>query len=107
MDVASAVPLACSTWIGCRPDADTTARARNGQRCALLRALMTVSRSVVGVGDGELAGPVGFGVEEGFSAGGEGVAELEEGESELLDAFDCRFRCAGRFALVTGRELLR
>src|SRR5690606_19691130 len=47
-------------------------RARNGHRRVLLPALMTISRSAVGVGGGELSCPVGFGVEEGFPAGGEG-----------------------------------
>lgn len=61
--------------------------ARNGHRCVLLCAPMIISRSAVGVGGGELAGPIGFGVEEGFSAGREGVAELLQGFAELLDAF--------------------
>jgi len=71
-----------------------------------LRALMTISRSAVGVGGGELACPVGFGVEEGFSAGGEGVAELGEGESELFNTFNRGFRGTGGFASIAGGELL-
>ncbi|KLL96243.1 hypothetical protein NJ76_17495 [Rhodococcus sp. IITR03] len=67
---------------------------------------MTISRSAVGVGGGELSCPVGFGVEEGFSAGCEGVAELGEGVDELLDAFSGRLRCACGFATVASSELL-
>jgi len=80
--------------------------ARNGHRCTLLRALMTISRSAVGVRGGELAGPVGFGVEEGFSAAGEGVAELGEHFYELFDPLFGRLGCSSRFSAVSGGELL-
>src|SRR5690606_11195124 len=77
-----------------------------GRRCALLRALMSISRAVVGVGGCELARPIGFGVEEGFSAGGEGVAELGEGVDELLDAFSGRLGCPCGFASIACGQLL-
>jgi len=67
---------------------------------------MTVSRSAVGVGDGELACPVGFGVEEGFSACRKGVAKLGECFYELLDAFLRGFRGSSRLAAIPGGELL-
>ncbi|KLL93157.1 hypothetical protein NJ76_32160, partial [Rhodococcus sp. IITR03] len=70
------------------------------------RALMTISRSAVGVGGGELAGPVGFGVEEGFSAGCESVAELGKHFYELLDALFGRLGHSSCLAAISGGELL-
>lgn len=67
---------------------------------------MAVSRSVDRVGGGELSSPVGFGVEECFSAGGESVAELQKGVDELLHAFSGRLGCACSFTAVSCGELL-
>lgn len=71
-----------------------------------MRALMTISRSAVGVGGGELTGPVGFGVAEGFSTGCEGVAKMSESVNELLYPFSGRLRCACGFASIAGGQLL-